>query len=496
VFSPRWRKVLRDLWGNKRRTLLVVLSIAVGVFAVGTVAHMQVLISRDMVNSYNEVNPASAALYTKEPFDDELVEAVLRLPGVAEAEGRRSVVVRFQLEEGGGWHPLLLTAIPDYDDMRINIIRPEIEFGPDPQLWPDPGVFPPPDRELLLERTSLLVAYLGLWPDAGQGDTIRIETPSGKQREVRMAGLVYDFSRMPATFANVAAGYVTLDTLEWLGEPRTFNELHILVAGDRNDKEHIQRVALDVEDRIERNGVTVARTKIPQPGKLPLDSWFQTAVLILGVMGLFSLVLSGSLVINTISALLTQQVRQIGVMKAIGAQAGQITWLYLSMVLIFGLLSLVIAVPLGSLAARNLIDFMSYFINFNLGDFSIPPQVMALEVAMGLLVPLLAALYPVITGARTTVREAISNYGLGKGQFGRGAFDRLIERVRGLPRPLTLSLRNTFRRKGRLALTLITLTLAGTIFISVVSVRASLMFTLEELWPAPFLSASSACGHR
>ena len=41
MFSPRWRKVLRDLWGNRRRTLLVVLSIAVGVFAVGTVAHMQ-----------------------------------------------------------------------------------------------------------------------------------------------------------------------------------------------------------------------------------------------------------------------------------------------------------------------------------------------------------------------------------------------------------------------------------------------------------------------
>ena len=33
--SPRWNKVLRDLWGNKVRTLLVALSIAIGVFAVG-----------------------------------------------------------------------------------------------------------------------------------------------------------------------------------------------------------------------------------------------------------------------------------------------------------------------------------------------------------------------------------------------------------------------------------------------------------------------------
>ena len=36
--SPRWRKVLKDLWGNKARTLLAVLSIAISVFAVGMIS--------------------------------------------------------------------------------------------------------------------------------------------------------------------------------------------------------------------------------------------------------------------------------------------------------------------------------------------------------------------------------------------------------------------------------------------------------------------------
>ena len=35
MLDPRWNKVLRDLWNNKLRTFLVVISIAVGVFAVG-----------------------------------------------------------------------------------------------------------------------------------------------------------------------------------------------------------------------------------------------------------------------------------------------------------------------------------------------------------------------------------------------------------------------------------------------------------------------------
>ncbi len=51
--GPRWNKVLRDLWGNKLRSLLVVLSIAVGVLAVGTIAHMSVIVSRNLLAPYH-----------------------------------------------------------------------------------------------------------------------------------------------------------------------------------------------------------------------------------------------------------------------------------------------------------------------------------------------------------------------------------------------------------------------------------------------------------
>ena len=38
LFRPRWSKVLSDLWDSKFRTILVVASIAVGVFAIGVIA--------------------------------------------------------------------------------------------------------------------------------------------------------------------------------------------------------------------------------------------------------------------------------------------------------------------------------------------------------------------------------------------------------------------------------------------------------------------------
>ena len=125
--------------------------------------------------------------------------------------------------------------------------------------------------------------------------------------------------------------------------------------------------------------------------------------------------------------------------------------------------------------------FMAGLFNFDVTGAAFNWQVIALQVVVGVTVPLLAALYPTLHGARRTVREAISDYGLGAGNgFGAHRVDHLIEKIRGIPRPLLLSLRNTFRRKGRLALTLGTLITAGVVFIAVMSVRNSLYLTNQE----------------
>jgi putative ABC transport system permease protein len=223
-------------------------------------------------------------------------------------------------------------------------------------------------------------------------------------------------------------------------------------------------------------------TWIPTPGKHPADEQLAPILLLLGSLGLLSLLASGFLVVNTLQALLTQQVRQIGIMKAVGARNGQIMGVYYAMVLIFCFLSLAIAVPLSALAARGLTSFIAHLVNFDVASYRVPLEVFGLEVAVGLVVPLLAALYPIVSGVRVTAREAMSDYGLGKSHFGRSFVDRLLEQMRGLSRPLLLSLRNTFRRKGRLVLTLLTLTLGGAIFVGVFSVRESLLLTLDGMY--------------
>jgi len=200
-----------------------------------------------------------------------------------------------------------------------------------------------------------------------------------------------------------------------------------------------------------------------------------------------SLLLSGFLVINIISALLAQQVRQVGMMKAIGATTRQLITMYLMTVAVFGVLALMIAAPVGVVGTYLFTRFIASFLNFDITTMQLSPEVLLIEIAVGLVTPVVAGLYPIIAGTRITVQEAISAYGLGKGRFGTGLIDRFLLQIqhksflrRHLSRPLLLSLRNTFRRKTRLTLTLLTLVFGGAIFITIFSVRDSLLDTLHD----------------
>jgi putative ABC transport system permease protein len=473
MFSPRWRKVLRDLWLNKTRTLLVVLSIAVGVFAVGTIASSQIILSRDLTAAYLATNPASATFFTFDSFGDEVVKAVEHLDEVKEAEGRRRVTVRAKTGPDE-WRLLYLIAIPDFDDVKIDKFDPEA------------GAWPPPDHEMLIER-----AALGLL-NAEMGDTVLIKTPEGKERSMRIAGLAHDLNAQLYVFDGTAYGFITTDTLDWLAQPSDYNELRIIVADQADDRDHIREVANEVQDKIEAGGRSVLFTLIPEPGKSPLNYLIQAITVLMGALAVMSLFLSGFLVVNTISALLAQQGRQIGIMKSVGARTRQIVAMYLVTVAIFGLLALLLAVPAGIAGAHLFTQFIASFLNFDITNFRLPTEVLLAELGVGLVVPLLAGLYPIMAGVRVTVREAISTYGLGKGQFGTRRFDRWLLKVhqtsfllRNVSRPLLLSLRNTFRRKTRLTLTLMTLIFGGVIFITVFSLRVTLLTTLDN-WLAYF----------
>lgn len=466
MLPSRWYKVLNDLTGNKTRTLLIVLSIAVGLFAMGTIVSARTILSTEMERSYASINPSSGIIRTVEPFDEAFVRSVAALEGVAAVDARRVLDVRARVDDGQ-WRNLRIFAVEDYDAMSVDKVRPVS------------GAWPPREREILIERSALPVL------EGQVGEVLLIELPDERARELPISGLVHDMRQVPAQFDNTPYGYVSFETLRWLGLPHGYNELHVVAEG--SDEARAQAVVNAVKKKVEDAGYTIPISLSAEPGVLPLDDVLQAVLLLMGALGFFSLALSAFLIINTITALLTQQRRQIGAMKAIGARSLQLMGMYLLMVGAYGLLALILAAPTSVVGARALSHFLAGLFNFDLQQTRTPPLALILQVVVGLLVPVLASLVPFLSGLRVTAAEAMRDVGLGRGRFGRSLVDRLLSGARlwftrkVLHRSLLLSLRNTFRNKGRLALTLITLTLAGAAFVSVFSVRESLAVTVVDL---------------
>ena len=461
LIKPRWSKVISDLWDNKLRTILVVASIAVGVFAVGTIVTAYVILSEDIGARFSARNPANIDIHT-DPFYEDFIRAIERVSGVLDAEGRLVVNVRAS-QAGKNWKKIKLIGVNDFDDIQVNLLT-VLE-----------GTGTPGKRELVVSDDFLNSTGFEV------GDVIEIELPDGTTQVLPLVGLVSDQVTNGSDFMGGANGYVSLDTLEWLGVGDHFNHLYVRVDGDSSDEARVLSASELIEEKIERNNRQVYRTNTQLSNEHPLTSIVLALLGIMGALGGLILVLSSSLIVNTLNALLTQHLRQIGVMKLVGARSVQIMGMYLILILSYGVVALVLALPLSSTAGYAFARFITGFINAEIQAFRVIPIAIILQVLIAILIPLIAGYIPVNSGSKTNVRRAISNDRPGGGTSGAGWLNRVSEWVQWLSRPILLSLRNTFRRKGRLVLTIFTLTVAGAIFIAVFNVRSSMSHFMNQI---------------
>ncbi len=462
MMKPTWRKVLSDLIGNPVRTLLVVASIAVGVFAVGTIAASYWIIPSEMNAAYESANPPNIEIRTM-PFDDDLLDAVEHTPGVLAAEGRASVSVRM-VSPKGELVALELTALSSFAPERIDGWRAVS------------GVQEPDENEVVIDKKA--AERYDLQPE----DVLEIELGDGTRRTLTVSGVAQELTAGIGGMFNNARGQIALESMEGLRQPMLYNQLLVTAAELPNDRAHIDRLSLDVEDKLEKAGYDALQVSKHLRNKHPMESILTALLRILMILGVLIVFLSGSLISNTLSALLNQHLTQIGIMKLVGARRNQITRMYLLLILAFGFIALLISAPAGAWAGYALSAFAGSLIGFPLSGFHVEPGALIVQTVIALGVPLLAGSLPVVRGSRVTVKKAINSSAIeNTGSAKRGLIDRGLAGLRGFSRVALVSVRNTFRRKSRLALTLLTLTLGGAIFISVFNVQVALNHKIEQI---------------
>jgi len=458
LLKPRWSKVFSDLWDDKTRTWLVIASIAVGVFAVGMILTAYVILGDDVNRSYAAVNPPNIEMTTN-PFDKDFVHVIERISGVENAEGRRIMPIRARHEDQN-WQEMSLIGVADFTG-NISLLDP-IE-----------GTQFPRDNEVIISQDPMHVSGFQV------GDTIELEFQDGSKRNLIVAGLVTDQGGTqsgPNASNNI---YISIKTLRSFGQMDTFNTLYITVDGDGTNADFIASVADAVEDKLTKSGREMYRSDQRLSNEHPMIDSILAIIGILAALGGLVTILSSSLIINTLNALLAQQLRQIGIMKLVGARSYQILGMYITLIIAYGLIAVVLAVPLGALAGYGLASLLANQLGAVLQGFRIIPLAVVTQVLMAILVPLGAGFFPVYGGAKTSVQQAISNYRPGDQKIKTSFFT--AEWISWISRPIMLSFRNTFRKKGRLLLTIFTLTVAGSVFIAVFNVRDSMSHVMDQI---------------
>jgi len=459
--SVVWKKVWRDLAHSKARTALATLSTAVGIFAIGLVFGLSGTMRAQMTQVRREAIPAHITFWGG-PFSPEVVDVVQHEPGVKDTQGEINVSFRWKLEGDQTWHNGRLIARNDYETQSMDLLR--LVDG----HWP---------AKRLLGIDSLSSQHLGIHP----GTTILFDS-GGHQRPAAVQAVVYAHDVLAPEVGGDVTFFAAPETAAWLagyeyGED--FNRLQVRI--DSFNREAAEETARRIEDRLERIGLLAGGYEITDPDTHFMQDIVDAVLVVLAVMGILILGLSAFLIINTMNAIIAGQVWQIGVMKAVGATLFRVVDLYLATAFIYGGLALLLAVPLGAIGAHLVAAWLLDMFNIEASSFQFVPAALGIQAAVGVAVPLLAALVPVLGGARVTVRKAISTHGIGSG-FGQGWLDRLVGQIRCLPRLLALSLRNTFRRKGRVALTLAVLTFSGAVFTMVMSTGGSFDNTLTIMF--------------
>lgn len=454
MFRMCLTKATRDLLSNKSRTILVLVAMIIGIVGVGSVLNARAILSREMDENYLRTNPASATLWVQ-ALSDELIEKAKEIPGVKDVEGRRSLLGRVQTADGTG-KEIKIFVIKDFKDIKNSSFTPE------------DGKWPPAKGEILIERAALDLV------EAGIGDIINVKIPGYPATDLRLSGTVHAPALAPAWMEDMVYGFISLETYEAIGGKDGLNEFKFVVSEKPMDKKHIRDIAYSAKEWFEGNGILVQRIEIPKPGKHPHATQMETLLFLLEAFGFLTFVLSAIIVANMISALLSQQIRQIGMMKAVGGKNGQVMAIYLCIVLVLGLISLIVSVPLAVIAGRAYAYLCADILNFQIFSSAIPIRIMLVQTGIGLFLPLIAAMYSTVKGSSITVREALQDYGVITKKAVVGSNEKRLSKLNRLSRPFLLTVRNTFRKKGRLLFTLAVLSIGGALFITAMNVYSSM----------------------
>ncbi|HEY5997866.1 MAG TPA: ABC transporter permease [bacterium] len=450
------RKALSDLRATPGRTALITLALAIGLWGVGSMLVSYTILTRDLRENHIRTSPPHAVLTSKDFGRLDLV-AFRSRPEIESAEFRDLSLQRIEVHPEV-WVPLYLFGVDDFDAVRLA------------RQFPLEGRASPPPGTMVIERNGRLISALGV------GSRARVRSGS-RVLELPISGIVFDPGQSPATQDHRIYGYVDKATYAAMTGEIAGQRLLLRFRNPSTNRE--VRIATErVLDGLKASGIAVGTHENPPLNEHPHQWQLNTLLFLQGSICLLAFLLAAVLVSQVMAAILARQVRQIGIFKALGASRLGIFTIYGSMIAVLAVVAGMLAIPAALATGFAFARFVATKLNFDILTTSLPLRVHIQLAAAALLLPFLLSLTALFKGIGVPVRDALSDYGVRQDACGKGSPGST---GRFLSSSLLLALRNSLRRKKRLAITVLGTALGVAIFSTGFNVRQSLALLLADV---------------
>ena len=323
MLKTRGRKIIRDVLSRKGRTLLVALSIMIGVFGAVTLISVNDLIISQLKSDINPDEIAMTRVYLTVPTagtnvlteegEDQLLALVREgrersvpppgIAGITQVEGKVLQPIYWQLpgDERFREGELLASSEP-FDALQLEPMR--LTGGE----WPQPGQNQVAIERRMADEYGLDVGDTLVFRATGTGD-IEIQ-------EWTVTGIVFH----PYWWGRPTKTPIAGSTPGWKmpASSPSFRLFGVLPA--LRGRQHVRAQSDDLMRTIARetNYIPTAAWQ-DDPDDYTLIREVQNVTNILTLLAIVALVVSGFLVTNVINTIVVEQKGQIGVLKSVGA---------------------------------------------------------------------------------------------------------------------------------------------------------------------------------
>jgi putative ABC transport system permease protein len=457
------RKAIADLRSRPLQAGLLFAVIAAAAMTLSLALNVQSGAAAPADRLRRETNGADLWVSTFMPQADR--DALSRLPGVVEVSGPYPVSwSNYGISKDEKKQQFALVGmdgqLPEFDHPVVTSGRWLSATGSD---------------EIVIDRGS--ARRLGL----SVGERVDLLTPSGP-RPFTIVGVAVPTGRVPAPINDPAFGFVLRDTLQRLEPDAVFgaSSQHQLRAGIRLQDSEPDGPGTVSEAFIQQARISLRSFDIRTWGDVRqnLAEANEFDVIFLNVFSVFALLAAGLIIANAVGGQVLSQVRDTGILKAVGFTPAQVTLGLLLQNLAVALAAGIVGIVAGLMVAPFFLERTAALLGVP-ASAAIKPGLLALTLIVVCMLVGLFTLLPAWRAGRVAAIAALSA-GNDSGSSRPSRLAGLAAAI-GLPRVAAVGLKDLSRRPVRTAMTIAALILAVVTTTFTLGIEATFAETMKDL---------------